>query len=219
LEAIRFLKVLSLSDRYVKRQKNEWVIRLIRESEVVEASAPIVIEESKSLEAELVARGLHASTARELVGQFSEVRIREKISLLDWLTAKGGERSPKNPAGYLAAAIRNDYRPPPDYRIVPPAKEQRTEKRRAATSVAAESSIGQKRLDDARTFFQSLPPEEQSQMESLAVEKGNRFRVETYHRLKETGGRLWDEVRDMLIADVLQTMPELVRPKTAIGDI
>src|SRR5581483_848150 len=78
LEEIGFLKRLPLSERYLKRRRGEWLIRLIRESDVAEAAeTPVEIQETKSLVEELVARGLHASTARELVAEFSEERIRE----------------------------------------------------------------------------------------------------------------------------------------------
>lgn len=214
LEAIRFLKPMSPAEHYVKRQRGEWLIRLIRESEVRDDAPAIQIEEVKPLVSELSSRGIRESTARELVSDFSEERIREKISLLDWLTAKADERSPKNPAGYLAAAIRDDYKPPADFHVVKPSNPQKAPKRPAKEPAVPEISPDQKRLDNARRHFQSLLPDEQAKLEALAVQKGNRFRVDTYHRLKAAGGALFEEVRDLLIADILDGMPEKPAPRS-----
>jgi hypothetical protein len=204
LEEIGFLKRLPLAERYLKRRRGEWLIRLIRESEAAETATPAVeIDDAKPLVAELTSRGLHASTARELAAEFSEERIREKISLLDWLTAKGGERAPKNPAGYLAAAIRNDYRPPGDFNSLPTNAKGDRVKRERLRICTPDSDLEERRLDQARKYFQSLPAEERQSIEALAVKNGNRFRVDTYQRLKESGGALWEEVRDLLIADAL----------------
>jgi plasmid replication initiation protein len=209
LEQIRFLKVLSADDRYVKRQRNEWLIRLIRESEAAESAAPALIEESSSLEGELVSRGLHASTARELVAGFLEERIREKISVLEFLITKGGERTPKNPAGWLAAAVREDYKPPSDYRRVPKQPATPIVGRSTPQRIESADSSQEARLIRARSYFRSLPAEDQLRLESLALSKGNRFRVDTYNRVKSTGGPLFEEVRDLLIADLIDSEPEM----------
>jgi len=204
LERIRFLKVLSPSERYVKRQRNEWIIRLIRESDAAEAIAPAEISAVGGLEAELIARGLHASTARELIGQFSEERIREKISLLDFLAAKGGDRKPKNPAGFLASAIREDYRPPSDYKAATPKVEKTPEARWPKTARPTESTAESNRIQNARTIFNSLRSEERDRIEALSIEQGHRFFIETYNRLKAAGSHLWEDMRYKLIADQLE---------------
>lgn len=205
LEAIRFLKVLPRTERYFKRNCNKWFIRLIRESDATESRAPIEIAQPKPIEAELVARGLHAKMAGELVETFSEQRIREKIDMLDWLVKKGGERSPKNPVGYLMAAIRKDYQPPQDFgnrRVTLKSEKTIAPSKQARVQLATEQ-LAQVRLDKANSYFANLSKSEQHEIESKAIAKGNRFRVETYQRLKESDNPLWRAVLDHLIADYL----------------
>jgi len=73
----------------------------------------------------------------------------------------------------------------------------------------------QRRLEEALTFFQSLPFDEQVRIEDLAVQNSNRFCVDTYHRLKPIGGPLYEEMRVKIIADQVAAMS----PKIAIRDI
>lgn len=204
LEQIGFLKPMTPAERYTKRLGNDWVIKLIREGEAVEAAPVPEIKSTHPLLEELTRRGVHAGTAKELVEQFAEEFIRAKIALVEWLVSQGGERAPKNQAGYLTAAIRNDYQPPSDYKVIRTTKEKVT-KRQAPPSAAAEELSDQRRADAARSFFQSLPPEEQARIEHLAIENGNRFRVQMYLRHKESGGKLLAVVRDDLVRSYLES--------------
>jgi hypothetical protein len=61
----------------------------------------------------------------------------------------------------------------------------------------------------------ALPLEERARIESLAVETGNRFRVETYHRLKASGGKLCEEVLDDLVITYLKSRSPAI---TETGD-
>lgn len=206
LEAIRFLKPLPPSERYLKRQRGDWLIRLIREGEVSEESVQIEIQETNSLEKKLTAIGINANAAKDLVANYSEECIREKLALLNWLNAQGGDRVPKNPAGYLTAAIRGDYRPPSGFKATAPVVRREIPKR-AKTSAAPKSNPRQERIENARQHFQALSENEQQALEVAAVKNGDRFRVDTYHRLKGAGGPFFEAARDLLIADELGKSP------------
>jgi len=203
LEEIGFLKPLPEHERYTKRKKGDWVIKLIRESAQSESQPVELTSSVDPLIEELTKRGVHAGTARELVEQFAPDRIRAKLEILDWLIAQGGERAPKNPAGYLASAIRNDYQAPSDFRARHSAHLSRPQvtPKSQPSKPAAESEEYAARLNAAKLRFQSLCQEEQKRVEDLAVASGNRFRVDTYKRLQKNGGKLFEEVRDLLIAD------------------
>jgi hypothetical protein len=201
LEAIGFLKPMAGASRYAKRQRGEWIIKLIREGE--NAAADVAPAAPDPLLEELLARGVHASTAKEILERHTPELIREKIALLDWLVTERKDRAPKNPAGYLAAAIRNDYKPPADFprrQAAPPVKSRAPAPKAAPP---AESPAEDDRLAAARLFFASLSPDEQQRVEEQALARGNRFSVETYRRLKAQGGKLWEQVRDGLIAEAL----------------
>lgn len=216
LERIGFLKRMSATERFVKRQRGEWLIRLIRESGCAEeATPPVKTESSNSLIEELAGYGLHTTAARDLVSEFPEEQIREKISLLNWLNQQGGERAPKNPAGFLAAAIRNDYKHPSGFNAAKLGKAPQAPKtitrpplptaQKAAKpkSTPEEITPGQKRLDRARKHFFALPTSDQTLLENAALKNGDRFRVDTYVRFKPAGGPFFEAARDLLIADEL----------------
>jgi len=210
LEAVGFLKALPQVERYTKTQPGEWCIRLIRAGDAGDQighrddkTLPADDEPKAPIVEQLTQRGLSDAAARELAAQHPAEHIRAKIALLDWRTSQGGQQALKNPAGFLAAAIREDYQPP-----ARPSTPQRPKRRPAgppaAVAVAGESLAERQRLDAARAYLASLPPDEQTRLEALAVEQGNGFQVATYQRLKSDGGKLWDEVRDLLIADYLR---------------
>ena len=56
-----------------------------------------------------------SKTAQELVDAHPHSRIRTKIEVFDWLLRNEDKRVGKNPAGYLVASIRSDYKVPGDY--------------------------------------------------------------------------------------------------------
>ena len=63
----------------------------------------------------LKARGVAGKTAQELVDAHPHSRINTKIEVFDWLMRNEDKRVGKNPAGYLVASIRSDYKVPGDY--------------------------------------------------------------------------------------------------------
>lgn len=204
LEAIDFLKPMEQSERYAKKNGSEWTIKLIRQGESQDAAPSLTVTDCEPLLDELLRRGVYASTAKEILQAHSHEYIREKIAILDWLLKKGKDRAPKNPAGFLTAAIRNDYKPPADYERRNPMVASLTVRQSKPRLVIAPEDNGDKdHLLKARALFSSLSLEEQSRLEGRALSRGDRFRVEAYRRLQEQGGKLFEEVRDSLIAEVV----------------
>jgi hypothetical protein len=72
-------------------------------------------DEGKELAKELEGRGLTRSAARSLASEYDGRRIREKIGVLDYLTAKDDSKVSRNPAGWLRRAIEEDYQAPKEY--------------------------------------------------------------------------------------------------------
>lgn len=66
---------------------------------------------NRQLIKQLTDHGVTAITARKLVEDetIDEKRIREKIEMLQWYLERDREEAPKNPGGWLAKAIRDDY--------------------------------------------------------------------------------------------------------------
>jgi hypothetical protein len=117
LEQLGFLEPLSAQERYSYVRRGCWRIILIRgrrASAEAEDPAGRHKQPAELIEA-LKARGVTSKSAQELVETYSPDRIRTKIEVFDWLMRNLDKRVGKNPAGYLVASIRADYRAPGDY--------------------------------------------------------------------------------------------------------
>ena len=114
LEELGFLAPLDAEERYSRVARGSWRIILIRGDGDRDEPAPPT--EVSDLVAALRARGVTAKTAAEIVGAHPHARVRTKIEVFDWLVKNEDKRVGKNPAGYLVASIRSDYKAPTDFR-------------------------------------------------------------------------------------------------------
>lgn len=123
LEQLGFLEPLSAEDRYSWVARGSWRILLIRAQPQppAEAQPP----ERGLLQEVLVARGVAARVASELVATHPLHRVRTKIEVFDWLVKNEDKRVGKNPSGFLVASIRADYQAPEEFVTVVRAEETR----------------------------------------------------------------------------------------------
>ncbi len=113
LEQLGFLEPLTPEERYSYVKRGCWRIILIRGRQAQGGDTPP--QPASELAEALVARGVAARTAAELVETHPAGRIQTKLEVFDWLMRNEDKRVGKNPAGYLVASIRADYQPPGDY--------------------------------------------------------------------------------------------------------
>ncbi len=119
LEQLGFLEPLAPEERYSYVKRGCWRIIFIRGGRATAvAQDPSEREEHgpDELIGALKERGVTARTAQELVEAHPAARVRTKIEVFDWLMKNEDRRVGKNPAGYLVASIRSDYKPPEDFR-------------------------------------------------------------------------------------------------------
>jgi hypothetical protein len=118
MEKLGFLEPLGPEERYCFVKRGCWRIIFIRgRHATAEVQNPVAQREQQPtqlLEA-LKARGVASKTAQELVDAHPHSRIRTKIEVFDWLLRNEDKRVGRNPAGYLVASIRSDYKVPGDY--------------------------------------------------------------------------------------------------------
>ena len=118
MEQLGFLEPLGLEERYSYVKRGCWRIIFIRgrhaTAEVQDPAAQREQQPTQLFDA-LKARGVASKTAQELVDAHPHGRIRTKIEVFDWLLRNEDKRVGKNPAGYLVASIRSDYKVPGDY--------------------------------------------------------------------------------------------------------
>src|SRR5207302_31019 len=128
------------------------------------------LEEDSELVKALTGRGVNVRSARSLVAGMEEAKIREKIALFDWLSARKDPRVQKSPAGFLYRSITEDFSLPEDYRaaVLAPKPAARVQNRVPLQRQTPRSERSSK-LDSERQaidqFWNSLGAEEQGRIE------------------------------------------------------
>lgn len=187
LEAVGFLKPLPDSQRYRKRRAGEWDIVFVRGmDENVQRPLAMEIDTLPSIENDLVKRGVSRARAKSLVARFPEEHIRAKLEEFDFRMTRddGDPLRPKNPGGFLAQAIEDDYASPKGFQSKAESERARLEKeslaaerkaareaqaRRNSEKQAAAEEEFQRKTRIVNGFLSSLAPEARRQVEDDAL--------------------------------------------------
>jgi hypothetical protein len=172
LEGIGFIEVATKEERYTKTGHGQWEITFKRQAGEQRPLFEIVPEPELPLAQELISRGVTPITARELVRDFPAEAIGLKLEVLDWLIGKKDKRASKNPAGYLAKSIRDDYATPKGFesKAMLEAKRQAAEKAEREAQAQREAArqrdirlAAEENAVDAH--LASLTPEQRAKLE------------------------------------------------------
>ncbi|MFO0796128.1 MAG: replication initiator protein A [Gemmataceae bacterium] len=207
LEARGFLTVLPDDERFVKLQQGSW------RAVFVKARPKVTVlsregGDSDRLVAELVARGITRRSAMKLLLHHPRERVEEKLRLYDWMKRRGGDGI-RNRAGWLYAAIANDYAMPPEL-----AREKSVEVTLAKAPPPADATEPAPAAADAATaafdaFWSTLTDGDRSSFESAAVSLAATFLQRQYHDGTESQGSLWRAARrQILLAHFARTRGE-----------
>lgn len=195
LEAIGFLRKLSDTERYRKLSPGKWEITL----EKGPGKLASVDSLHQRISKELKSRGVSERTAQELASKFSSEHIEAKIILHDELLQANDKRISRNPAGFLAAAIRHDYASVPNRR-----QPKQVQSKRALTDVATDTQSKTKidpALESFRVFWEGLPIDEQARLEREAMNAAPKFHRDTLERLDSSSSDLKLQMRTRLIQE------------------
>lgn len=121
LVAVKFLKPMSVKNRFVKIKAGEW--NVIFERQTQQKELPIEIPTTNELESKLVAVGITPNTARSLAAKKPEPYIAHKLEILAFLQTDD-KSAPSNPAGWLVKAIQDDYPAPKGFKSASQRKEE-----------------------------------------------------------------------------------------------
>jgi replication initiator protein A len=172
LEGIGLLEPMTAAERYSKVGRGQWNIRLVRKLPApAEAKPPEIEPEPAGLERELIDRGVTAATARDLVRDFPEDRIRRQIEVVDWLHATKPKRI-KDLGAYLAQAIREEYAAPAGFEGRAERTARETAERAALDrEVEAREATARARAerDRIRAYRAALAPDERERLDAEAV--------------------------------------------------
>ena len=207
LESVGFLKTLPAEKRYRQQCRGEWYVMLTKNSKSKSDDA-VEPSPASQLVAKLVERGVHAPAAADVVAERSADYIEEKIALHDSLVKHRDGRAPKNPAGYLLSAIREDYPVPPELRRKPaagPVGKSKTQAKKSfvppAVNLAEERD--RKRREAAKEFLGKLSPEELAEMRTTVLTDASHPLVQAYHR-DSTGKVAEVALSQLLITEALK---------------
>ena len=136
--------------------------------------------ETSPLERELIARGIVASTAAQLVANHPEDQITAQVEHFDWLKAKQPKSISKNPGGFLADAIRQSYPTPPGFET----KAQRAARDEAKREKERQETEARRLKEESRrrdlevhskvnAYLTGLTAEEQEQLDTEALEQAD----------------------------------------------
>jgi hypothetical protein len=136
-----------------------------------------------------------SKTAQELVDAHPHSRIRTKIEVFDWLLRNEDKRVGKNPAGYLVASIRSDYKVPGDYQV------------QTSTAKRAGGSVGRLKSDQQRSRHAQHQVIEEIQAQRDQVREA---------RLRAAWEQLPEAERDAILVAVKVENPGLGRWKNML---
>jgi hypothetical protein len=205
LEAIGFIEPVC----YRKVKPKYWTVSVAKKNkqtrrEVGSDQTPTSVVD------ELVKNGVDATVANELVAEFTPERITEKLRFVAWLTARRDKRSPKNPAGFLVSAIRDNYLLPPDYRkqlgqTTKPIRRRGPTVTKSKPASDVESGRVNSHLPESevRAYLDSLGTADIEAIEEKALRAASATEVASYERLRATNSELFATLRDSLLRKFL----------------
>lgn len=187
LENVGFLKHLPDEQRYRKIRAGMWEIIFIRGvDEDGQRPLALNVDTLPDVEKELVKRGVSRARAKSLAARFPEAHIRSKLEDFDFRMGReeNDPLRPKNPGGYLASAIQEDYASPKGFKSTADMERERLEKealaadrkviRDAKAKAEAEKKTAsdyeyQVQVDRVQNYLKSLSEEDRATLETEAL--------------------------------------------------
>jgi hypothetical protein len=185
LEKAHFLAPLDPKDRFVKEARGRYRVVFARAGRQAltsqggdkpsELHAPAA---ASPIEGALKQRGLGGKAARDLIAAHSADYIQQKIDYLDFLIETGEQ--PKKPAGWLRAAIEEDYGPPAGYQLRAERlrqkkdteeKHRRNDEEQIARRRQGEKEAAARKAERAHieAYLNALTSEERNDLEAQAI--------------------------------------------------
>ena len=173
-----------------------WRIILVRgplgRAEADGAGGVAGADAAKALVEALTARGVTAKVAAELVEAAGAERVRTKLEVFDWLVEAKDRRIGKNPAGYLVASIRADYKAPGEFR----AAGERAKARAADRAAEAEAPPAEGRGPAGAGPRRAAEAEQRARWDALA--DPDREAIAAAVRLENPGLGRWKKMLEPL---------------------
>ena len=173
LEDAKYIATIPTKERFQKVSKGLWNVIFTRYSTKPPKMDP---KPGRGIEQDLVRLGISPSEARKFASEYSEDYLERKIDEFSYREAK------QNPAGLLAASIRDDFPPPENYQSpeIRRRNEEARELRKAARANSERERLQKRqalaelesRQDEAaRAFLHEISEEELSTLKHMAKQR------------------------------------------------
>ena len=194
LEDTGYLKPLPAEERFHRVRRGEWEILFVRAAKPLRKKTGL--PQPVGLEAQLIDRGVTASSSARLVRDYPAESIEAKLRVFDQLAGRRDARISKNAAGFLVKSIQDDYQPPAGLEgnasrpwLRKPADEGPALSKPARRSNAEKSEsfhVEQKAVQD---YVARLSPADLVQVETEAVKASPSLLAKLYAVAKKSGNR------------------------------
>ena len=160
-------------------------------------------------------RGLSNSTIMEILANVSEEVITAQIEYFDWRMAQKDKKISKSPAGFLARAILEDWKPPLGF-VSQAERDRHAEAKRQADRQAAEERRRQREQEATEkaekeaidAYWKSLDPEAQAKLDKAARAAADPEKQAIYTGpLRKLGQSIWREDYIRLILEKSGKLP------------
>lgn len=218
LEAHGILKRMDDHERYRKDGVGRWTVIL----EKCREPKQLLAEGASDLVSQLVERGLSRQSAEQLLRLRSAEMIGDRIKFHDWLRDRRDPRAARRPAGFLAQSIRQEYPLPEDY--LADVNRNRKSDRSANAQVVEERVVrsGPPTMNPEReihlSHFTKLSQAEQESIEKEALAAASRLHAESYARLMNSRGPLFEQIREEILVSFLQSQQRVVSSRVLVSD-
>ena len=198
LEEIGYIE----SPLFRKERAKIWTVAVVKKAAKVEEDSRQVTAASPWI-SELERRGVNKKAASEIAGRYAAEFIGEKVAFVDWLLAKGDKRVSKSPAGFLVAAIRDNYPPSKDFlrekRPVAENQPKSTKKATASTCQVEVDATDHDPVDEVEQYLLGLSDAEQDTLFSDAIRTASPVESASLERLAAKGSELLPAMRTSLL--------------------
>ena len=198
LEGRGFLTPLPEAERFRQVERGSWRAVFVK-AQPHPRGSPSEEAGGDTLVRELVARGITRRSAQKLLARHPRGKVEEKIRLYDRLKAGGGGGAIRNRAGWLYAAIVNDYAVPPEATPTRTSRGEGSATAAAGVATAPDATVARDAPDDETLAFESfwaaLAAVEQEEFERQAVAEASPFHQKQYHAGLVGRGTLWAVTR------------------------
>ncbi len=188
LEARGFLKAAPDSHRFRKLRAGIWLATFEKGTG---AQPPVFQEAHDSTNSvrSLIERGVSPAVAASLADAHPPERIQAQIAVFDWLMRRHDRKVSRNPAGFLVAAIKNQYSTPKSFPTIDRSKRktQRPLSDPELTSMSLRPvhppiELKNERRNKIEEFWLSLPPEKKHTAEQEALANASPFHRDVIDR-------------------------------------